>query len=106
MIKTDILKDLRTQKNITQKEVADFLCISTSAYGCYEQGRNQMDYETLIKLSEFFNVTIDYLIIGNPDNNLLLNKIESEHIKTLRSISEFNRGQIYRFAKGILMKDN
>jgi transcriptional regulator with XRE-family HTH domain len=102
----EILKQLRKQKNLTQKQLATFLCISKSAYGYYEQGKNQMDYKTLVKLSDFFNVPIDYLIKGSFDNMLSLNDAEYEHIKILRSLSEKNKGQIIGFAKGISQTDN
>ena len=97
----EILKQLRKQKNLTQANLADFLCISKSAYGYYEQGKNQMDYKTLVKLSDFFGVPIDYLIKGPVENIFSLNQSECEHIKILRSVSEKKQGQILGFAKGI-----
>jgi transcriptional regulator with XRE-family HTH domain len=99
MEKGYILKQLRIEKALTQKNMADFLCISASAYGYYEQERNQMDYKTLIKLSEFFNVTIGYLIKGKAQDIPLLSRIEYEHIRVLRSLPEVNRNQIYAIAK-------
>lgn len=60
------LKELRTKKNLLQKDIADVLKISTSAYGFYEQGKRQPDYETLKKLADYFNVSIDYLL-GKSD---------------------------------------
>jgi transcriptional regulator with XRE-family HTH domain len=102
----NVLKKLRIERGFTQKEVADFLCISASAYGYYEQGRNQMDYKTLIKISRFFNVTIDYLINGDCDNSTLLSDKECDHIKIIRCLSEENRGQIFGITKSFLNSED
>lgn len=65
-----------------------------------------MDYKTLVKLSDFFNVPIDYLIKGPIENVISLNELECEHIKILRSLSEKSQGQILGFAKGISQENN
>ncbi|MDT8717631.1 helix-turn-helix transcriptional regulator [Clostridium sp. 19966] len=56
------LKFLRSEKGLTQKDLAEYLKISTSAYGFYEQGKREPDMETLIKLAAFFNVSSDFLL--------------------------------------------
>lgn len=56
------LKELRIQRKLTQKDVADFLQISRSAYTNYETDRREPDRETLLKLSEYFDVSVDYLM--------------------------------------------
>jgi repressor LexA len=56
------LKSLRRDKGLYQKDIADYLGITTSAYGFYEQGKREADYETLSKLTDFFGVSIDYLL--------------------------------------------
>lgn len=56
------LKQLRNENNLLQKEVAEKLKITTSAYGFYEQGKRTPDAETLNKIAEFYNVSIDYLL--------------------------------------------
>lgn len=60
------LKQLRIEKNLLQKDLAHFLAISTSAYGFYEQGKRQPDLDTLCKLANFFDVSIDYLLGRSP----------------------------------------
>lgn len=60
------LKSLRNEKNVLQKDVADYLKISTSAYGFYEQGKRVPDTETITKLANYYNVSIDYLL-GKSD---------------------------------------
>jgi transcriptional regulator with XRE-family HTH domain len=56
------LKNLREEKDLMQEEVAKKLNISTSAYGYYEQGRNEPSLETVKQLAEIFEVTADYLL--------------------------------------------
>lgn len=50
------LKSLRKQNKRTQKEVAQFLGLSTTSYSRYEQDLRQPDFETLAKLAVLFNV--------------------------------------------------
>lgn len=61
MIKTN-LKFLRAQKKVSQQEVADYLHITRQAYNNYETGKREPDYETLLKLGEYFNISIDDLL--------------------------------------------
>nr|DAN97921.1 MAG TPA: Repressor protein CI [Caudoviricetes sp.] len=58
----ETLKRLRKQKGLKQKDVADFLGITVSAYGNYELDQRQADYQTLGKLADYFGVTVDYLL--------------------------------------------
>lgn len=43
---------IRKESHATQQEVADYLGISRQAYGNYESGKREPDYETLLKLGE------------------------------------------------------
>lgn len=61
------LKLLRKQRNLTQTDVANHLKITVSAYGNYELGQRSPTPETLIKLADFFGVSVDYLL-GLDDN--------------------------------------
>ncbi len=62
----DRLRELRLRKNISQEEVAKHIGITRSAYSHYEINNRQPVYETLIKLSAFFDVSLDYIIGGDP----------------------------------------
>lgn len=65
----DRLKKLRSTQNLSQQELADKLNISRGTYAHYEINKRQPDYNTLKKISDFFNVSIDYLITGNEHTN-------------------------------------
>ena len=59
------LVQLRKAKNLTQKEMADFLLTSQQTYSRYEKGTREPDIETIIKLADYFGVSVDYLL-GKP----------------------------------------
>jgi len=56
------LKELREQKNLTQAQLSKFLNLSASTIGMYEQGRRFPDENLLKHISQYFNVSIDYLL--------------------------------------------
>lgn len=58
----DNLKRFRINKQFTQEYLGKALCLSRTTISNYEKGKMQPSIETLIKLSEIFNVTIDELI--------------------------------------------
>lgn len=65
-MKYERLKELRQKAKLTQKEVGEMLGVKQRAYSYYEAGTRDMSPETLIKLADFYNVTIDYLL-GRTD---------------------------------------
>ena len=58
------LKMIRKQKKYSQLKVAMDLSISREALSYYENGKRSPDVEMLVLLSNYFNVSIDYLING------------------------------------------
>lgn len=56
------LKDLREDNDLTQVELAKILNISQRGYSHYETGNNDIPTEILIKLSKYYNVSIDYIL--------------------------------------------
>lgn len=56
------LKNIRKEKKLTQKSVAQILGISASCYAGYEQGYREPDLTTLKKLALLYDVTSDYLL--------------------------------------------
>lgn len=60
------LKLIRKSKGLTQTEVAKYIGISQNNYSYWENGKVKIDNETLIKLAEYFNVTVDYILGREP----------------------------------------
>lgn len=58
------LSNIRKERNLNQQKVAMDLSISRESLSYYENGKRSPDIEMLCKLSEYFNVSIDYLIRG------------------------------------------
>lgn len=56
------LRDLREDSEYTQKYVADYLICSQCTYSRVENGSRELSVEMLIKLSELYNVSTDYLL--------------------------------------------
>ncbi len=58
------LKKIRKQKKLNQQKVAMDLNISRESLSYYENGKRSPDIDMLVKLSDYFGVSIDYLIKG------------------------------------------
>ena len=56
------LKELRKQQNISQLKLAMDLQLNQNAISRYETGVREADYSTLIKIADYFDVSIDYLL--------------------------------------------
>ena len=61
------IKDLREDKDLLQKDVANFLNISQTNYSKYELGKINIPINTLKNLALFFDTSVDYLL-GLTDN--------------------------------------
>ena len=58
------LKKIRTQQNLNQQKVAMDLNISREALSHYENGKREPSLSLLVQMSQYFNVSINYLITG------------------------------------------
>lgn len=54
-----MLKTLRKQKRLTQRELADALHISQTSVSKYEKGESEPDLEMVVLMADFFGVTVD-----------------------------------------------
>lgn len=59
------LREIRRKKGYGRLKVAMDLCISREALSYYENGKRSPDIDMLVKLFEYFHVSIDYLITGS-----------------------------------------
>jgi transcriptional regulator with XRE-family HTH domain len=86
------LKDIRTQNNLTQQQIADVLGITRSAYCSYEIGRRSIDVDSLMRLSEFYKLPVQLLIEdvlsdGLDDNDTYENESD------IRFLSQLSRDE-------------
>ena len=61
------IRKLREDKGITQKQMSEMLSCSQRVYSNYERGDIVISTEVLIKLADFYNVSVDYLL-NRTDN--------------------------------------
>lgn len=56
------VRDLREDRDLSQREVSKMLNCSQQVYSNYELGQRDIPTDILIKLSQFYNVSVDYLL--------------------------------------------
>lgn len=99
------IKDLRIENNLTQKELADKLGVTNKSVWAYENSYAVPSIETLIKLADTFNCTVDYLVgreqefgSGRPLNT----SEEFELISNYRKLSPKNKLAICNLIKNLI----
>jgi len=99
----EMIKELLEQHNLTQKQLAEILNISPSTLGNYIQNTREPDYNTLIKIADFFQVTTDFLL-GHPGAKKLSHE-EELLLHTFRSLTNDQR-EFYLEQGKIFIKQN
>ena len=64
------LRGIREDRDIKQKEIAQYLNVSQNTYSQYETGVISLTAEVLLKLADYYNVSIDYLLDRTKNPNL------------------------------------
>ena len=59
---TNRIREIRKQRGLTMKQLGKIVDLAESTISQYETGKRQPDNETLLKLSEYFGVTVGYLL--------------------------------------------
>lgn len=70
----DVLKELRTQKHLTQEQLAQNVGLAKSTISMYENGKREPDLETLELFADYFNVDMNKLT-GKPSNIEVLDDV-------------------------------
>ena len=85
------LKELRQSRNLSQKELAEILKVSTGTVGNWEVGLREPDFAMLVKIADLFNVSCDYLLAQTRDDGIdesktrvTVSAIEEEMLKEFR----------------------
>lgn len=84
------LKELRQKHNLSQKEFANILKVSTGTVGNWEVGLREPNFEMLIKISDIFHVSCDYILDRYPEKKEsaadgALSEMEEELLKEFRT---------------------
>ena len=64
------LRDIREDRDVKQKDIAAYLNVSQNTYSQYETGVISLTAEVLIKLADYYNVSIDYLLDRTDNPNM------------------------------------
>ena len=95
------LKHLRKQKGVSQKKMAEKLDVSVSAYSMYERDMRNPNIKSLIKLSNYFNVSIDYLL-AQTDEKEKCDKIKEKLINSDINLNLLEQIEVKKEIKEIL----
>ncbi len=103
-------KDIRNELNISQADVAKHIGVSQQAYANYERGARQPDIDTLIKLANFFNVSLDYLLERTteplPEKTVNIASTAFSELSALISqLDEIDKAEIKGTVKQMLKAD-
>ncbi len=82
-------------RHLTQKDVADFLGVDRTTYGKYETGDSEPTFDTICKLADFFNVSVEYLMGRSSTSSLSSSFPEpkiAENVVTFPIIGEIAAG--------------
>lgn len=99
------LKQLRLERGLLQSDIAKVIKKSERIVGFYETGERDMNTETLSILSDFFNVSIDYLL-GKTDIRNLENEFKFAYHKEIEGLTEEEIKEALEFYKMVKNRKN
>ena len=86
----DRLKQLRTQKKISQNELATNIGVHVTNISRYERGENKPTTEVLTKLANALDTTTDYLMNGSTDDVATSNLSDKELLSLFKKVSSLS----------------
>ncbi|EUJ46208.1 helix-turn-helix transcriptional regulator [Listeria fleischmannii] len=94
------MKYLRERNNLYQKDIAAKVGVARTTYAMYEQGKREPDFETLKKIANYFDVSIDYLLDNEPptESNSLVANIEDD-------LTPEQKEEVYKYIEAIKIRD-
>lgn len=76
-MKFDKLKDLREEKDLKQKDIADILGVKRSTYAGWETGKDTIPFKRIIMLSKYYKVSMNYIMgLSNKNEYIEIDKID------------------------------
>ncbi len=101
------LRELRIEKGLLQSDIAKIINKGERTVGFYETGERDMNTETLAILSDFFNVSIDYLLgktdIKNPEK-VNIDDADIAFVSGIKGLNETNKMIIKNTLEALLAK--
>ena len=109
----DILKELRLKRQLTSEQLCERLGIKGGSYRNYERNDRKPDYDTLVKLADYYGVSTDY-ILGRPnakapkdpfDEIETIDEMEKDLIKEWLNLDEKSRKSFLDVLRKIVLKE-
>ncbi|WP_144514383.1 helix-turn-helix domain-containing protein [Bacillus thuringiensis] len=102
------LHTLRKERKLRQEDMAKQLGIARTTYAMYEQGNREPDYNTLIKIATFFEVSIDYLL-GTTEIRKVTDLQDPElyqWLKDIKNTTPQKREELKKFWEFIIQRED
>lgn len=96
------LKEIRRKKALTMKQLGSMIGVAESTISLYESGKRQPDNETLLKLADALNVSIDYLLGREEHSSTLDEKLSEEEFALFgeaRDLTDDEKEKVLDFIK-------
>ena len=101
------LKEIRNLTNKTQEEVAKDLNLQKQTYQNYELAKREPDIKTLIKIADYFDVSLDYLCDRQWNNQIgYIPNEKKEVVKLILQLNQTNTIKVFGFVSGLLAGQN
>ena len=89
------LREFRQKKDLSQKELSEAVGIPQTTLFGYEMGRCEANVVNLIKLADYYHVTLDELV-GRETENINLNVLDKKESYLIRKILQMNEQELLR----------
>ncbi len=93
------LRELRQNLGKKQKDIASELNLSVQVYCNYENGLREPSFDTLIRIADYFKVTVDYLL-GRTDPPQPI--VQPRFLTLYNSLSPIQQEKVIAFMEGLL----
>lgn len=103
------LKDIREDRELSQQEVADYLKIDRKTYCRYEKGHHEIKVDVLVKLAQYYNLSLDYITgITNVPEKLNSSRHLNQQLnsKQLKLIHQYEHNKEFQKAVDKLLDIN
>jgi transcriptional regulator with XRE-family HTH domain len=105
------LRELRLSRELTQADFANAINLGESTISFYESDKRSPDYETLVKIARFFNVSTDYLLCQTDDPTphirvKIATKIDPDNPDIEKNLWEIREGINHYVAQGIITEQS
>ncbi len=102
------IKELREEKKLSQTALAQSVGTSQRNIGRWENGENEPTYSQLVKIADYFGVTIDYLVGREDDFGVVklenlsqISNDEKELISAYKLLSKEEKQKVLSIVKGL-----